>query len=184
MKCATCKHWSLNNTEWYRDPASSLLSSDSAYGHGRCDFAEMGPLDKIAYVRDGSDYAASLHTKPEFFCAAYEFSTPKKVLMESELVVGNKFHHRFFGGLYFRGWCTGIQQRDRDTRKLHDTRPNENWVFLLFSREKDSSFEDAKKQHGNFHRFGSEKDTSWVALHESIESNLTLTHSSTLQVWE
>lgn len=86
--CSTCKHWSGNNTEWYRDPKSMFAHVASDYGHGTCNALEMGPLDKDAYVRDGSDYAASLYSKPNFSCAFYEFGEPKRAINEQEFKPG------------------------------------------------------------------------------------------------
>lgn len=84
MKCADCKHWGepygygwtaisnvkscdkakmyWNSTEWAKD-----ADGDDDY----INRIEIDP-NQLMYVQDGSDYAAHLLTKADFFCAHFE----------------------------------------------------------------------------------------------------------------
>ena len=85
MRCDDCRHWEpepesyraikgigectkavelWETTEWTKDE-----SGEDSY----CDRTVKAEyIDQMSFVQDGSDYSASLWTKPEFFCAHYD----------------------------------------------------------------------------------------------------------------
>ena len=81
MKCADCKHWTgpmdyrrhgLGECEKALTYWSATKWDDSD------DFIDRVEIDSsnLMYVQDGSDYAAYLLTKADFFCANFEGKEP------------------------------------------------------------------------------------------------------------
>lgn len=79
--CKTCKHWRVIEAGWTSTPRHDigdcgrvLLFWDATEWREESDFRELKPenANDLAFVQDGSDYMASLLTRPEFGCIQHE----------------------------------------------------------------------------------------------------------------
>jgi len=86
MRCDHCRHWFLDPEDSYRAipgikecrKAVQLWDATEWVEDEPDEDGDLGvnrlPKDstQMSFVQDGSDYMASLWTKPEFFCAHFE----------------------------------------------------------------------------------------------------------------
>lgn len=80
MRCDGCKHWDRDTGRTYAG-VGYCSRAHPLWDRSKWDDSEGGTYERILlpeaagdlmFVQDGSDYAAILLTKPEFFCAHHE----------------------------------------------------------------------------------------------------------------